>query len=87
MIIGDIVNVLQNLDPAGNDYKRTMDNLNEYMQVNRFNKDLRAKLREYFMHSKELFHANTMMTTLTKLSPSLRGQVWRACARAKGAPG
>ena len=74
-IIGNVMNILQNLCPATNEYKQTMDNLNSYMDANKFEKPMRVKLREYFQHSKGLFQANAYLATLQKLSPILRGEV------------
>lgn len=42
MMIGDVANVIANLDEAGNEYKRVMDNLNAYMNSNHFEEELKV---------------------------------------------
>ena len=75
MMIGDVANVLANLDEAGNEYKRVMDNLNAYMNTNHFDEDLKVKLRAYFQHCRSLFRNEYHHETLAKMSPALRGEV------------
>jgi len=75
MMIGDVSNVIANLDEAGNEYKRVMDNLNAYMNTNHFDEDLKVKLRAYFQHCRALFRNEYHHATLAKMSPVLRGEV------------
>ena len=75
MMIGDVANVIANLDEAGNEYKKVMDNLNQYMNSNHFDAELKIKLRSYFQHCKSLFANEYHRDTLRKMSPVLRGEV------------
>ena len=75
MMIGDVANVIANLDEAGNEYKKVMDNLNTYMNGNHFDDELKIKLRSYFQHCKSLFANEYHRDTLKKMSPVLRGEV------------
>ena len=52
-----------------------MDNLNNYMESNHFESDLKIKLRSYFQHCKTLFANTYYRATLMKMSPVLRGEV------------
>lgn len=74
-VIGDVANVFGNLDEAGNEFKRVMDNLNTYMAANHFDDELKIKLRSYFGHCKNLFASQYHRETLQKMSPVLRGEV------------
>ena len=78
IMIGDVANVVSNLDEAGNAYKKTMDNLNMYMSENHFDNELQMKLRSYFFHCKAMLRAVYHKDTLMKMSPILRGEVaWK----------
>ena len=78
IMIGDVANVVSNLDEAGNAYKKTMDNLNMYMAENHFDGELQMKLRSYFFHCKAMLRAVYHKDTLMKMSPILRGEVaWK----------
>ena len=75
VMVGDVANVVGNLDEAGNEFKRVMDNLNTYMAANHFEYELQVKLRSYFGHCKNLFASQYHRATLQKMSPVLRGEV------------
>ena len=72
LMIGEIANVSTSLDPAGNEYKRTMDMFNSYMDERGFPADLKRELRNYFMHSEGLFREQHYQGMLGNLSPQLR---------------
>ena len=73
LMIGEIANVSTSLDPAGNDYKRTMDMFNSYMDERGFHRRLKAELRTYFMQSEGLFREQHYKhSILGNLSPQLR---------------
>ncbi|KAH8059871.1 voltage-gated potassium channel [Aureococcus anophagefferens] len=46
-LIGDLCNVVGNMDPVGNDYTMTLDMLNSYLDEQNTPPALRMKLREY----------------------------------------
>ena len=69
-LIGDLSNIMSNLDPVANEFKQTLDNLNDYMHRSGFDNDLRLKLREYIMLSEPCFRDHFNKEMLTKLSPT-----------------
>ena len=75
IIVGDVTNVFGNLDEAGNEFKRVMDNLNTYMDANHFDDGLKIRLRSYFSHCKNLLASQYHRATLQRMSPVLRGEV------------
>ena len=72
LMIGEIANVSTSLDPAGNEYMRTMDMFNSYMDARGFKADLKAELRDYFIHSEGLFREQHYKGLLENLSPQLQ---------------
>ena len=76
-LIGDLSNIMSNLDPVANEFKQTLDNLNDYMHRSGFDNDLRLKLREYIMLSEPCFRDHFNKEMLTKLSPTLISVVAR----------
>lgn len=72
-LIGDISNIMSNLDPVTNEFKQTLDNLNDYMRKkSNFPNALRLKLREYIMLSEPVYRDHFNKEMLLKLSPSLQ---------------
>ena len=76
-LVGDMSNITSNLDPVANEFKQTLDNLNDYMHRSGFDNDLRLKLREYIMLSEPCFRDHFNKEMLTKLSPTLISVVAR----------
>lgn len=76
-LIGDLSNIMSNLDPVSNEFKQTLDNLNDYMSKSGFKNDLRLKLREYIMLSEPCFRDHFNKEMLNKLSPTLISVVSR----------
>lgn len=75
-LVGDISNIMSNLDPVTNEFKQTLDNLNEYMrQKASFSTALRLKLREYIMLSEPIYRDEFNKDMLSKLSPTLQAIV------------
>ena len=46
-LFGDLTNILCNLDPAANEFKQTVDNLNRFAYEQQFPKEVRSALHEY----------------------------------------
>ena len=57
-----------------NEFKQTLDNLNDYMAKSGFEDKLRLRLREYVMLSEPVFRFNYYQTLLDRLSPSLQAE-------------
>lgn len=74
-LLGDLTNVVSNMDPVMNEFKQTIDSLNDYMTKLAYPKALRVRLREYVMLSEPVFRFNYYSTLLDKLSPSLQALV------------
>ncbi|KAJ8600515.1 hypothetical protein CTAYLR_009213 [Chrysophaeum taylorii] len=77
-LVGEIANVLGNFDPALNDFRSTMDNLNQYLKDQKINNRLQVQLREYFINSEGLFRKAYHKSMLENLSPQLRRNVAQA---------
>lgn len=71
-LFGDLTNILCNLDPASNEFKQTVDNLNKFMSDKRFPPAARMQLREYLLHSETLFKNKFYTRLIDKLSPNLQ---------------
>ena len=72
-LIGDMSNIMSNLDPVKNEFKQTLDNLNDYMRKKTgFPDALRLRLREYILLSEPVFRDHFNKEMLSKLSPSLQ---------------
>ena len=74
-LIADLTNILCNLDPAANEFKQTVDCLNEFMLRERFPRATRYELKEYLTHSEVLFRVKFHNELISRLSPPLQAQV------------
>ena len=74
-MLGELTNVLTNLDPVGNEFKLTFDSLNDYMAKKSFPYALRLRLREYIMLAEPVYRDNYYHALLQKLSPRLEAIV------------
>jgi hypothetical protein len=54
-IVGSFCAVITSLDPAGNDFRATMDTLNDMMESHSLTPELRRTLREYFVYSSDQY--------------------------------
>ncbi|KAJ8600749.1 hypothetical protein CTAYLR_003942 [Chrysophaeum taylorii] len=71
-LIGELANVMCNLDPAKNEYKKTVDMLNSYMGEHAFPNEMKWQLRVYLAHSEDLFRARFHDDLVERLSPPLQ---------------
>ena len=71
-LFGDLTNILCNLDPASNEFKRTVDNMNKFASDNNFPRPVRDQLRDYLRQSESLFRAKFHGNLVDKLSPNLQ---------------
>ena len=72
-LVGDMSNIMSNLDPVTNEFKQTLDNLNDYMRKKTgFPDALRLRLREYILLSEPVYRDHFNKEMLSKLSPSLQ---------------
>lgn len=78
MIIATFCGVISNLDPAGTEFRTTMDNLNRFMALQGLPQDMRQSLREYFHQTKHLQIARANKLLIENMSPMLQGMVvWK----------
>lgn len=74
-LVGDLCNVVSNMDPVGNDYSLTLDSLNSWLEENAMPYALRLKLREYMGLAEKTFRDEHNKAILNRLSPSLKAVV------------
>jgi hypothetical protein len=60
---------------VSNDFKQTLDSMNDYMTTQQYPKELRVRLREYIMLSEPVFRFNYYNALLDRLSPGLQAVV------------
>lgn len=71
-LVGDLCNVITNLQPVRNDFRLTLDSLNDYLDEHHMPHDMRRKLREYMIFSETVFRENYYRGLLARLSPGLK---------------
>eukprot|EP01029_Cantina_marsupialis_P007032 TRINITY_DN1775_c0_g1_i1.p1 TRINITY_DN1775_c0_g1~~TRINITY_DN1775_c0_g1_i1.p1 ORF type:complete len:879 (+),score=198.96 TRINITY_DN1775_c0_g1_i1:366-3002(+) len=74
-IVGAVCSILNQLDEATQEYRRTMDQLNAYMKEMQLPPSMQRQLRVYFQFCKKNIRARYFQDVLSKMSPMLRGQV------------
>jgi len=77
-VIATFCGVITNLDPAGNEFRTTMDNLNRFMSQQGLPQEMRQQLREYFFQTRHLQIARANKLLIENMSPMLQGLVvWK----------
>jgi len=77
-VIATFCGVVANLDPAGTEFRTTMDNLNRFMALQGLPNDMRRTLREYFHQTRHLQIARANRLLIENMSPMLQGMVvWK----------
>merc|ERR1719482_438664 len=77
-VIATFCGVVANLDPAGTEFRTTMDNLNRFMKLQGLPQQMRQQLREYFHQTKHLQIARANKHLIQEMSPMLQGLVvWK----------
>ena len=71
-LFGDLTNILCNLDPASNEFKRTVDNLNLFASHQGFPIEVRDQLHEYLRESEVLFKWRFHHEIVKRVSPNLQ---------------
>ncbi|KAJ8606509.1 hypothetical protein CTAYLR_005911 [Chrysophaeum taylorii] len=71
-LVGDLCNVITNLQPVRNDFRLTLDSLNDYLDEQHMPTETRTKLREYMIFSETVFRENYYRGLLSRLSPGLK---------------
>jgi len=77
-VIATFCGVIANLDPAGTEFRTTMDNLNRFMSLQGLPQQMRQQLREYFHQTRHLQIARANKALIENMSPMLQGLVvWK----------
>jgi len=81
-VIATFCGVIANLDPAGVEFRKTMDDLNRFMALQGLPNDMRRQLREYFHQTRHLQIARANRLLIENMSPMLQGMVvWKVNER------
>ena len=67
--------VIASQDPEGQDFRRTMDELNRFISAKRLDKAMQLRLREYFHQTRHLQVADAHRHLMNLMSPKLQGEV------------
>ena len=71
LLVGDLCNVVTNMDPVRNDFTLAFDSLNNYIDEVRPPPSLRYRLREFMSLSEVVFREDYHRSLLERLSPGL----------------
>ncbi|ETW07541.1 hypothetical protein H310_02033 [Aphanomyces invadans] len=74
-IIGAVCGLVASMDEAETEFNQQMDHLNVYMNKEKVPRDMKIKLREYFLHSRDLLQHKYFSHVIATLSPGLRGLI------------
>ncbi|KAF0694782.1 Aste57867_14380 [Aphanomyces stellatus] len=74
-IIGAVCGLVASMDEAQTEFNQQMDHLNVYMNKEKVPRDMKIKLREYFLHSRDLLQHKYFSYVISTLSPGLRGLI------------
>ena len=67
--------MVENMDPATNEFQNDMDTLNQFMDEKAIPPEKRREIREYFHHCRNLFRQKFYHDLLEQMSPKMRGDV------------
>jgi len=74
-VIGAICGIVSTLDQHEVSFKRTMDDLNWFMEEKEMPNIMRQRLRRYFFEAKEMSKQKVEKEVITQMSPLLQGEV------------
>jgi len=74
-VIGTWVSVIANTDPGSRWFRQTMDGLNSFMSQYQLPREMRIRLREYFMQAQHMHQGQRRRELLNLMSPMLHGEV------------
>ena len=79
-IIGSACGIIATLDPAGIEFRQTMDEINFFARDQMLPKELTVRIRSYFRNTVHLIRARRYHSLLQKMSTRLRGDAaYRMC--------
>ncbi|ETW04227.1 hypothetical protein, variant [Aphanomyces invadans] len=74
-IVGSVCGLVSSLDESTTEFNQQMDHLNVYMDKESIPRTMTVRLREYFLHSRDLLLHKHFSRVLGHLSPGLRGEL------------
>ncbi|KDO27239.1 hypothetical protein SPRG_07488 [Saprolegnia parasitica CBS 223.65] len=74
-IIGAVCGLVAAMDESETEFNQQMDHLNVYMKKEKVPQAMKIKLREYFLHSRDLLQHKYFSHVIATLSPGLRGLI------------
>ena len=74
-VIGTWVSIIANTDPGARWFRQTMDGLNSFMSQYQLPREMRIRLREYFMQAQHMHQGQRRRELLNLMSPMLHGEV------------
>ena len=70
-VIGSLCGVVATLNPHATAFRNTMDELNHFMRIHSFPRAHKARLREFFRHTKEFSRQHSYDTLFEQMSRQL----------------
>ncbi|KAF0699864.1 Aste57867_9574 [Aphanomyces stellatus] len=74
-IVGSVCGLVSSLDESSTEFNQQMDHLNVFMDREMIPRFLMFRMREYFLHSRDLVLHRYFSSVLGHLSPGLRGEL------------
>jgi len=74
-VIATFCNVVNNVNPERTEFRRTMDELNRFMRINRLSSITCQRLREYFHQTKHLKMLSSGRNLMLQMSPLLQAEI------------
>ncbi|OQS07281.1 voltage-gated ion channel superfamily [Thraustotheca clavata] len=74
-IIGAVCGLVAAMDESETEFNQQMDHLNVYMNKEKVPQAMKIKLRDYFLHSRDLLQHKYFSHVIATLSPGLRGLI------------
>jgi len=74
-VVGSVCTIVGNMDKRSNEFYELIDSLNAFMTENKFDQELRQRLRAFFRYRRRNATVQEYQILLQKMSPALRGEV------------
>ncbi|KDO23847.1 hypothetical protein SPRG_11279 [Saprolegnia parasitica CBS 223.65] len=74
-IVGSVCGLVSSLDESSNEFNQQMDHLNAYMEREDIPPEMVFRLREYFLHRRDLMLHRHFSRVINMLSPGLQGEL------------
>ena len=74
-VTGMVVDIICNMDPDGTQFRKGLNQLNDYASFYRLSRNVRIELREYYHAKKDWYKAQSRSSVAESFSPSLAQKV------------